>query len=158
MRCPEHCLTGADGNALPFEGVYVNYKRTGLAASSFQQIEAGQTVTVPVNAAKSYKLDGVSQAKVTAIQGFRYVEGTETPSSIKELAECEDVTSGEVEVTPDQATVAEYVLSVVDFVGTTLTLLCPGSIFRTSVSYLPRLASSDEPSRTLHAPLRRPAP
>lgn len=107
MRCPEHCLTRADGNALPFEGVYVNYKRTGLAASSFQQIEAGQTVTVPVNAAKSYKLDGVSQAKVTAIQGFRYAVGTEAPSSFKDLAECEDLTSGEVEVTPDQSLVAE---------------------------------------------------
>ncbi|KAK7727818.1 hypothetical protein SLS63_006893 [Diaporthe eres] len=100
-------VADADGNALPFEGVYVNYKKTGLAASSFQQIEAGQTVTVPVNAAKSYKLDGVSQAKVTAIQGFRYVEGTEAPSSFTDLAACEDVTSGEVEVTPDQTTVAE---------------------------------------------------
>ncbi|KAG6357920.1 hypothetical protein INS49_013803 [Diaporthe citri] len=107
----EDCLTMVDGNALPFEGVYVNYKKTGLAASSFQQIEAGQTVTVPVNAAKSYKLDGVPQAKVTAIQGFRYVEGTEAPSSLKDLAACEDVTSGEVEVTPDQATVAEQHIS-----------------------------------------------
>lgn len=103
------CPTEVDGNALPFEGAYVNYKRTGLTASSFQQIEAGQTVTVPVYAAKTYKLGGVSQAKVTAIQGFHYVEGTETPSSLKDLAACEDVTSGEVEVTPDQATVAEYV-------------------------------------------------
>lgn len=104
-------VADADGNALPFEGVYVNYKKTGLAASSFQQIEAGQTVTVPVNAAKSYKLDGVSQAKVTAIQGFRYVEGTEAPSSFTDLAACEDVTSGEVEVTPDQTTVAEQHIS-----------------------------------------------
>lgn len=93
--------------------MYVNYKRTGLTPSSFQQIEAGQTVTVPVNAAKSYKLSGVSQAKITAIQGFRYAMGTEAPSSLKELAVCEDVTSGEVEVTPDQSSVAEYVLSIV---------------------------------------------
>lgn len=105
-------LTRVDGNALPFEGVYVNYKRTGLAPSSFQQIEAGQTVTVPVNAAKSYKLSGVSQAKVTAIQGFRYAQGSETPSSLKDLAACEDVTSGEVDVTPDQSSVAEYALPV----------------------------------------------
>ncbi|KAJ0115948.1 deuterolysin metalloprotease [Diaporthe amygdali] len=104
-------VTDAEGNALPFEGVYVNYKRTGLAASSFQQIEAGQTVTVPVNAAKSYKLSGISQAKVTAIQGFRFANGTDAPSSFGELSACEDVTSGEVEVTPDQATVAEQHLS-----------------------------------------------
>lgn len=68
-----------------------------------------------MNPAKSYKLDGVSQAKVSAIQGFRYAVGTEAPSSLKDLSACEDVTSGEVEVTPDQATVAEYVLSTVVF-------------------------------------------
>jgi deuterolysin len=89
--------------------VYVNYKRTGLSPSSFQQIGAGQTVTVPVNAAKSYKLSGVPQAKVRAIQGFRYAVGSDVPSSLKELAVCEDVTSGEMVVTPDQASVAEYV-------------------------------------------------
>ncbi|KZL85878.1 deuterolysin metalloprotease [Colletotrichum incanum] len=104
-------VTDADGKALPFEGVFVNYKRTGLAASAFQKIEAGQTVTVSVNAAKSYKLSGVEQAKVTAIQGFRYAAGTDTPSSFKELAVCADVTSGEVEVTPDQSTVAEQHIS-----------------------------------------------
>lgn len=147
-----------DGNALPFEGVYVNYKRTGLAASSFQQIEAGQTVTVPVNAAKSYKLDGVSQAKVTAIQGFRYVVGTEAPASLKDLSVCEDVTSGEVEVTPDQATVAEYVLTVAGVAITVLIFACPGSTSHTSVSYPPHLASRGVPSRTRRAPPRRLAP
>lgn len=104
-------VADADGNALPFEGMYVNYKRNGLTPSSFQQIEAGQTVTVPVNAAKSYKLSGVSQAKVTAIQGFRYAVGAEAPSSLKDLALCEDVTSGEVEVTPDQSSVVEQHIS-----------------------------------------------
>ncbi|GJC81505.1 neutral protease 2 SNOG_10522 [Colletotrichum liriopes] len=79
-------VTDAGGKALPFEGIFVNYKRTGLAASAFQKIEAGQTVTVSVNAAKSYKLSGIEQAKVTAIQGFRYATGTDTPSSFKELA------------------------------------------------------------------------
>ncbi|KAF9872318.1 hypothetical protein CkaCkLH20_10145 [Colletotrichum karsti] len=104
-------VTDAEGNALPFEGIFVNYKRTGLPASSFQKIEAGETVTVSVNAAKSYKLSGVEQAKVTAIQGFRYATGAETPSSVVGLAACEDVTSGEVEVTPDQAVVAEQHIS-----------------------------------------------
>ena len=156
-RYLEHCLTRVDGNTLPFEGVYVNYKRTGLVASSFQQIEAGQTVTVPVNAARSYKLGGVSQARVTAIQGFRYAEGIETPSSLKDLAVCEDVTSGEVAVTPDQATVVEYVPYIA--VASTLVLIfvCSGSIFLTSVRYPSRLVSKDEPSRTRHAPPRKPA-
>ncbi|KAK1982508.1 deuterolysin metalloprotease [Colletotrichum cereale] len=104
-------VTDTEGTPLPFEGVFVNYKRTGLAASAFQKIEAGQTITVPVNAAKSYRLDGVNQAKVTAIQGFRYATGPDTPSSFKDLAACTDVTSGEVEVTPDQATVAEQHIS-----------------------------------------------
>ncbi|KAL0936307.1 deuterolysin metalloprotease [Colletotrichum truncatum] len=104
-------VTDAEGNALPFEGIYVNYKRTGLAASSFQKIEAGQTITIPVNAAKSYKLHGIGQAKVTAIQGFRYATGTNTPSSFKELASCADLTSGEVEVAPDQAVAAEQHIS-----------------------------------------------
>lgn len=107
----------AAGKALPFEGIYVNYKRTGLASTAFQKIEAGETITVSVNAAKSYKLDGVAQAKVTAIQGFRYATGAETPSSLKELASCADVTSGEVEVTPDQTTAAEYVLSLARFLS-----------------------------------------
>ena len=96
-----------DGNALPFDGVYVNYKRTGLTANNFQAIEAGQTVTVSVNAAKSYKLKGVKTAKVSAIQGFRYATGAEAPSALKGLAFCADQTTGSVEVTPNQATAAE---------------------------------------------------
>jgi len=74
----------------------------------FQKIEAGQTVTVSVNAAKSYKLGGVKHAKVKAIQGFRFATGAEAPSSLKELATCADITSDSVEVTPDQTTAAEY--------------------------------------------------
>lgn len=97
----------SEGNALPFEGVFVNYKRTGLSADAFQKIEAGQTVTVSVNAAKSYKLDSVAQAKVIAIQGFRYAAGDAVPSSFAELQSCADVSSGEVEVVPDQAAAAE---------------------------------------------------
>ncbi|TDZ39013.1 Neutral protease 2-like protein [Colletotrichum trifolii] len=104
-------VTDAEGKALPFEGVFVNYKRTGLSPSSFQKIDAGETVTVSVNAAHSYKLDGVSQASVTAIQGFRYAVGAEAPSSFKDLASCADVTSGQVEVVPDQTTAAEQHIS-----------------------------------------------
>jgi deuterolysin len=98
------------GNALPFNGVYVNYKRTGLTSDMYQTIEAGQTVTVPVNAAKSYKLHGVKEAKVTAIQGFHYATGATAPSSFKELTICADQTSDSVGIAPDQSTVARYVL------------------------------------------------
>ncbi|KAK1479566.1 deuterolysin metalloprotease [Colletotrichum cuscutae] len=99
-------VTDAEGTALPFEGIFVNYKRTGLDAKLFQKIAAGETITVPVNAAKSYKLDGIADAKVTAIQGFRYAVGDSIPSAFKDLASCADVTSGEVEVTVDQTTAA----------------------------------------------------
>ncbi|KAF6825545.1 deuterolysin metalloprotease [Colletotrichum musicola] len=110
-------VTDAEGNALPFEGVFVNYKRTGLSADAFQKIEAGQTVTVSVNAAKSYKLDSVAQAKVVAIQGFRYAAGEAVPSSFADLQSCADVASGEVEVVPDQAAAAEQHISRRDVIN-----------------------------------------
>lgn len=61
-----------------------------------------------VNAAKSYKLKDVKQAKVSAIQGFRYATGDEVPTTLKGLSFCEDQTTSSVEVTPDQSVVAEY--------------------------------------------------
>lgn len=63
-----------------------------------------------VNAAKSYKLKGVKQAKVSAIQGFRYTTGEEIPATLKGLSFCEDQTTSSVEVTPDQSVVAEYAI------------------------------------------------
>jgi hypothetical protein len=98
------------GNALPFDGLYVNYKKTGLGSDNFQKIAAGETVTVAVNAAKSYKLEGVKQAKVSAVQGFRYATGEEVPAALKDLSFCADQTTGSVEVTPDQNVVAEYAI------------------------------------------------
>ena len=109
ITCHEFILTvKTAGNALPFEGVYVNYKKTGLSSNNFQKIAAGETVTVAVNAAKSYKLKGVKKAKVSAVQGFRYTTGEAAPSSLQGLSSCADQTTGTVEVTPDQSTVAEY--------------------------------------------------
>jgi deuterolysin len=90
--------------------VYVNYKKTGLTSSNFQKIAAGETITVSVNAAKSYKLKGVEQAKVSAVQGFRYAAGEEAPAALNNLSVCADQTTDSVEVTPDQSTVAAYVL------------------------------------------------
>lgn len=75
----------------------------------FQTIQPGETVTTSVNAAKSYKLAGVSTAHVTAIQGFRYVTGTAVPTSLKDLSVCESVTSSSVAITPDQSKVVESV-------------------------------------------------
>lgn len=95
-----------DGTALPFEGSYVNYKRTGLTADMFQTIQAGETITADVNAAVSYKLEGVNTAEVTAVQGFRYVTGSTAPTALKELLTCADVVSDTVSITPDQAKVA----------------------------------------------------
>jgi deuterolysin len=95
-----------DDNALPFEGVYVNYKKSGLESSMFQTLAPGETVTASINAAKTYKLAGLASAKVQAIQGFRYVTGTEAPTSLKELETCEDVSSDTVAIVPDQSKVA----------------------------------------------------
>lgn len=98
-----------DGTALPFEGTYVNYKRTGLDASMFQVIQPGETITASVNAAKTYKLAGVESAQISAIQGFKYVVGEVAPSTLKETTTCSDVTSSKMKIIPDQSTAAEYV-------------------------------------------------
>lgn len=96
----------AGGKALPFEGIYVNYKRSGIAAEMFQTLQPGETVTASVNAAKAYKLAGIKTAQVSAIQGFKYVTGTTAPTSLKDLAFCESVSSSIVTITPDQSKVA----------------------------------------------------
>lgn len=103
---------GTAGKALPFDGVYVNYKKTGLTSDSFQKIAAGETVTVAVNAAKSYKLDGLKQAKVSAVQSFHYAIGEKVPAALEGLSFCADQTTDSVEVTPDQSTVAEYAIMI----------------------------------------------
>lgn len=100
-------VADAEGNALPFEGIYVNYKKTGLTASNFQTIQPGETITSDVNAATTYKLAGVETAQVQAIQGFKYVTGETAPTALSGMAVCEDVTSEVVTITPDQSTVAD---------------------------------------------------
>ncbi|KAI8941491.1 hypothetical protein NX059_002708 [Plenodomus lindquistii] len=104
-------VADAAGKALPFDGVYVNYKKTGLSPESFQKIAAGETVTVAVNAAKSYKLKGVDKAKVAAVQAFRYATGEEAPTTFQDLSLCADQTTDSIEVTPDQSVVAEQHIS-----------------------------------------------
>jgi deuterolysin len=72
----------------------------------FQTIQPGETVTADVNAAKSYQLEGITTAQVTAVQGFKYVIGPTAPSALNEMTDCADVTSGTAVITPDQSTVA----------------------------------------------------
>jgi deuterolysin len=93
-----------DGKALPFEGIYVNYKRTGLTSDMFQTIAPGETITSSVNAAKTYNLDGVDTAHVSALQGFKYVTGPAAPTALKETSFCESASST-VAITPDQSKV-----------------------------------------------------
>ncbi|TVY28766.1 Neutral protease 2-like protein [Lachnellula hyalina] len=104
-------VAAADGTTLPFAGVYINYKRSGLAADSFQTLEPGQTVTASVNAAQSYKLAGVTTAQITAVQGFQYATGSEVPTTLGDLTSCDDITSSTVTITPDQNTVASEHIS-----------------------------------------------
>ncbi|KAH7409002.1 hypothetical protein BKA64DRAFT_742175 [Cadophora sp. MPI-SDFR-AT-0126] len=99
-------LVTADGVALPFEGVVVNYRRTGLTADMFQVIAPGETITASVNAAKSYKLGGVAKAKITAIQGFKYVTGSVAPTTSANMTFCESAASSTVAITPDQSVAA----------------------------------------------------
>lgn len=63
-------------------------------------------MTTSVNAAKTYKLAGVKSAKITAIQGFKYVVGEVAPTSLKDLEFCDGVSSKTVAITPDQSKVA----------------------------------------------------
>jgi deuterolysin len=74
----------------------------------FQTILPGEAVTASVNAAKTFKLGGVDTATVTAIQGFKFVTGTEAPTKLSDTTFCEAV-SNAVAITPDQTVVAESV-------------------------------------------------
>lgn len=87
--------------------MYVNYKRSGLSAASFQTLQAGETVTATVNVAKTYKLAGLAKAQITAVQGFSYVTGTVAPTALKDMTICEDVSSETVTISPDQSLVVE---------------------------------------------------
>jgi len=99
-------VADADDNELPFEGIYINYKKTGLSAESFQTLAPGETVTTSVNAAESYKLAGISTAKITAVQAFKYVVGSAPPTSLQDAKFCSAVSSDTVAITPDQSKVA----------------------------------------------------
>ncbi|ESZ97811.1 putative Neutral protease 2 like protein [Sclerotinia borealis F-4128] len=104
-------VASANAADLEFKGTYVNYKRTGLNASMFQVIQAGETVTASVNAAKTYNLEGLETVDITAIQGFRYVTGEVAPASIGETTLCGDITSNTVTITPDQSKVSSDLIS-----------------------------------------------
>ncbi|KAI0458307.1 Deuterolysin metalloprotease family-domain-containing protein [Xylaria acuta] len=103
-------VSDASGNALPFEGSYVKYRKVGIAPEMFQTIQPGQTVKTTVNAATTYRLAGVSQAEVSALQGFHYVTGSTAPTSLKDTEFCE-VTSNSMTIVPDQSKVAADHLS-----------------------------------------------
>lgn len=96
------------GKALPFEGAYVNYKRTGVSPDMFQTLQPGESVTASVNAARTYRLSGVKSARITALQGFKYATGTTAPDSLKNLSFCE-ASSGSYTITPDQSKTDECV-------------------------------------------------
>lgn len=87
-------------------GAIVNYKKTGLDATHFQTIAAGETVNASVDVSQTYALAGVDSADITAIQGFSYITGTTAPTTTKGLESCDDITSNTVSITPDQAKVA----------------------------------------------------
>jgi len=76
----------------------------------FQTLQPGENVTASVNAAKTHRLAGVKEAKITALQGFKYVTGDIAPTSIKDTQFCDAVTSQAKKIIPDQSKVAEYVL------------------------------------------------
>jgi deuterolysin len=72
----------------------------------FQTLQPGETVTSSINAAKSYKLAGVTTAQITAVQEFKYVTGSVAPTSLKDMESCQSVSSSTLAITPDQSKVA----------------------------------------------------
>ncbi|KAG0650474.1 Neutral protease [Hyphodiscus hymeniophilus] len=104
-------VAGTDGQMLPFQGAYVNYKRSGLASEMFQTLAPGESVTASVNAAKTYNLAGVETARITAVQGFKYVVGSTAPTALKDMQTCADISSSTVNITPDQSKVADELIS-----------------------------------------------
>ncbi|CZT53110.1 related to metalloproteinase penicillolysin [Rhynchosporium secalis] len=104
-------LVTADGVALPFEGIDVNYRKSDLTPEMFQVIAPGETVTASVNAAKTYKLGAVSEAEITAIQGFEYVFGSVAPTTLADMLFCDSVASAPLAITVDQkVAAADHVL------------------------------------------------
>ncbi|KAI0526392.1 Deuterolysin metalloprotease family-domain-containing protein [Xylaria bambusicola] len=99
-------VSDASGKALPFEGSFVKYRKTGIASKMFQTIQPGETVNTEVNTATTYRLAGVAAAKINALQGFHYVTGSTAPTSLKETKYCE-ATSNTMTIIPDQSKVAE---------------------------------------------------
>ena len=72
----------------------------------FQTLQPGETVTSSINAAKSYKLAGVTTAQITAVQEFKYMIGSVAPTSLKDMQSCQSVSSRTLAITPDQSKVA----------------------------------------------------
>ncbi|KAJ2989870.1 hypothetical protein NUW58_g3244 [Xylaria curta] len=103
-------VTDAAGKVLPFEGAYVKYRRVGISPEMFTTIQPGETIETSVNAATTYRLAGVSQAHVSALQGFHYVTGSTAPTSLKDTLFCE-ATSNSMKIVPDQGKVAAQHLS-----------------------------------------------
>ncbi|KAI2642745.1 Deuterolysin metalloprotease family-domain-containing protein [Xylaria nigripes] len=98
-------ISDDSGKVLPFEGDFVKYKRTNITLDMFQTIQPGETINTSVNAAITYKLAGVKQANVSALQSFHYVKGTTAPKSLEATEFCE-VTSNSMTIIPDQSKVA----------------------------------------------------
>ncbi|KAI0402714.1 Deuterolysin metalloprotease family-domain-containing protein [Xylaria palmicola] len=104
-------VSDASGKDLPFEGTFVKYRRTGIAPEMFQTIQPGETVQAEVNAATTYRLAGVGQAHVSALQGFHYVKGSTAPTTLKDTEYCE-ATSNAMKIVPDQKKVtAEHLFA-----------------------------------------------
>jgi deuterolysin len=96
--------TSVDGKSLPFDGVAVNYMATGMPSSMFQTFQPGEKFTTSVNAAKTHNLAGLTSAKVSVVQGFRYVTGTTAPTALKDTESC-NASSKTVSIVPDQSKV-----------------------------------------------------
>jgi hypothetical protein len=78
----------------------------------FQTLAPGESVTASVNAARTHRLAGIKTAKISAIQGFKYITGATAPESTKDMAFCEATSSKSVTITPDQNKAAKYVTSL----------------------------------------------
>ncbi|KAH8689145.1 hypothetical protein BGW36DRAFT_421045 [Talaromyces proteolyticus] len=89
------------GDDLPFGGIYVNYRRTGLSASMFRTFQPGETVTRPVDVSGIYDLTGILTANVAAVQSFRYIVGDDAPTALAEMLSCPPTISNFRAITPN---------------------------------------------------------
>ncbi|KAI9729296.1 MAG: hypothetical protein M1834_006967 [Cirrosporium novae-zelandiae] len=94
-----------NGTDIPYSGLFIRYQKNNVSKDMFETFEPGESIATTINVAQTRKLDNVTRASLSVKQKFRYVLGDEAPSSIDTMTKCPTVTSQNITITPEQATV-----------------------------------------------------